>query len=534
MAKRWAVTIHTIKKSGNTYTADLYELGTNLVSGKLTLRMNDTSTLKFSAGFNRFRDISPVKSLVEVRFGEGTSWDTKFFGTITKRSRNIVEGIESYEAVGVLGSYRFLPNYDGYTDSSSLTDILDTEQKRFRGEWSSSDAKYTPSAWELLYQGQSWVPQNYGLLVDTQWFFANAKMSCNLGLIQKNSKNAYEFLKAITKDGSYVNETQYENGKWFEKGALAEFRPIIAGDRNDQNADYRYNLLTVTVEDSPSCSRVEAVNKGSKQAVTSGAYPNPFYSARIMASDKSDGTTYTSAELQKIANNELLRGTRISEATCFDRHVIDDTIPWFDLSKYVYVRYAVGNTYALEEMQISEISYDLCDSTKDRVKLGAVQKALTDSTQGDENAVQASGGTMTGDIIRADGNNSYNITELAKKNVDEEYYSSQSVAQTTSLGDTGVKVTLPKGWYMINAQVVANRTSLSQIALAQVYSAGNIRILAFNEVRTFGSNAVGRLQCSWCGYIDETSNTINVWTKSGGTSANTVSIWAKRIASDLR
>lgn len=398
MGNRWKVTVLNIAKNGNTVTISEYDTSSVLVSGKLKLQANDTSVLNFSIAVDAPTVIMPNKSLARVEFGQGNSWDLKFFGTISKKTRDYPNGLESFEAVGVLGSYKYIPNYTGYANDATLGSILETERKRFMGEYASPGGKYTPSAWELLYDGQALIPQRFGYLNPGVYTNLNLKMSCNLDRIQKNAKNAYEFIKAITKDGAYVNNTQYKNGTWVENGAEASFVPLLVGINNTQQAKYDENLISFSLNWNTYPTRVEMVNKDKKEVVTGGSYPNPFNSARINVKDKSDGSTYTSEELQTLANAELTKDYMVADATCFDRHVVDDSVDWFDMSKYVRMVFKIGNLTTSNTMQISEITYDLCNSANDRVMLGLAQTTLTDSLNAETDSVQSSGGTMTGSL----------------------------------------------------------------------------------------------------------------------------------------
>ena len=395
MANSWIVLYYEIKWDA---TSQSYKVGPSvglpdIVSAKLTYRLGDTTTFKFSYANRNEYELKPLKFLIEVGYGTRQNYERKFFGTLVKKTKSFPDGITQYEAVGVLGSYKYLPNFNGYSNES-LQSIIGIESNRFRGQYAQSSPYYTPSAWELLYSGNGDVPADFGTLSCG----ISASMSCNIESLQKNAKNAYEFLKSITRDGMYTIPSGGVKPTWIEGATTATFDKISGV--NTQEAWPDDSLISITIDDNTYYTKVDVVNKNTKVSVAANEYPLPFNYARVNANDKADGRSYSTTELTNIANAELSDKQVVMDAVCYDKHLIDNTVPWFDMSKKVVVHYPTGSsgTFYYAEMQISEITYDLCDSSKDRVKLGKIQESLTDSLSGDVSSVQTSGGTMTGSL----------------------------------------------------------------------------------------------------------------------------------------
>ena len=415
---KWEVTTYTFQLAGQEYIVNQASLNYSLISGNLTLVSGDTSKVTFVVPKNVADDLFPVKTLVKVTYGSGLNPDLKFFGTVVKKTRNIPDGTFKFEAVGVLGSYRFLPNYDNYSSSANLPGIIATESQRFTNYYSPSSPYYTLNPWGELYNGHNEIPQNFGKL---NMNYYDLKPTCNLARIQKSSKNAYEFLKTITKESNYCQPESMPNPRtfrWIENGETATFA-MLSGD-NDQSIRYDTNLISCSLEESPYYSRVYAYSSANNSLVTGekwgNGYPNPFNYIRYALPDKADKSPYTTYEAQIAAQKKLDEFPSLIEATAFDRHIADNSIPWLDMSKYVYVVYA-DDEYV--KAQITQITYDFVDSSKDRVKLGKIVETATDSmatvSEQIENKVSGylplSGGKMTG-AITYDGGTSLDKNEL--------------------------------------------------------------------------------------------------------------------------
>ena len=408
---KWIVNTYTFSPIQGGYFVTQGNLNYTLISGNLTLNAGDTSKVTFVVPKSVADDLYPVRTLVEVKFGNGLNPERKFFGTVVKKTRMVPEGTYRFDAVGVLGSYQFLPNYNNYGADATVGSIISVESQRFRGYYQSGSPYYTPSPWEMLYSGHDEIPSAFGSLVGP---YANLKLTCNLESLQKRSKNAYEFLKAITNEQSFVLPEDYVNPpyifRWFENGETARFGQI-AGE-NEQAITYDTNLISCSLAEEPYYTRVVTYgNSGGTyyyNEQSGNGYPCPFNYARIPLPNKADGSAYTYLEVQNATRGELKKYPQLIEATAFDRHIVDESVPWLDLSKRVYVVYAPDEYVKAE---ITQIVYDFADPTKDRVKLGKIVQTATDSIatvseQIVENAVKEylalSGGTMQGDIAFKD------------------------------------------------------------------------------------------------------------------------------------
>ena len=407
---KWIVNTYTFSPIQGGYYVAQGNLNYTLISGNLTLNAGDTSKVTFVVPKSVADDLYPVRTLVEVKFGNGLNPERKFFGTVVKKTRVIPDGTYKFEAVGVLGSYQFLPNYDKYGNDATILGIISVESQRFRGSYQPGSQYYTPNPWEALYSGHNEIPSAFGQLSMNN---INLRLTCNLDSLQKKSKNAYEFLKSITKESSFILPEDYVNPpyifRWFEYGETAQFK-MIAGD-NDQSITYDTNLISCSLAEEPYYTRVMTYSNGNGtynfSDQSGNGYPCPFNYARIPLPNKTDGSAYTYTEVQNATREELKKYPQLIEATAFDRHIIDESVPWLDLSKRVFVFYAPDEYVKAE---ITQIVYDFADPTKDRVKLGKIVQTATDSiatvSEQIENTVKEylplSGGTMTGEIAFKD------------------------------------------------------------------------------------------------------------------------------------
>ena len=394
---------------------------TDVISGKLTLTLNDTSKLSVTVPTRTHSNIEPVKVLLEVKHGN----DRKFFGTVTKVTKDIVNGTMKVDAVGVLGSYQFLPNYMGYADSANLNGLISCESQRFRGYYSSGDPHYVASPWEEVYtpMGDGKIPGAFGYLEMST--YNSMHTTCNLDKVKRNAKNAYDFLKTVTKESNYSLPTEMANPSWFkwiEDGEIARFKPISG--YNTQYISYKQNLMSCTMATSPHKSRVWCYwNDGAGTLVTQDQtgsdYPNPFYYARKALPNKDDGSPYIAAEVANACYNELHEQDTLVEATAFDQHLVDNSVPWLDMGKIAIIIYYDNYAEQSAQAQITQIEYDLVDSSRDRVKLGKMVSSVTDSlgmsasevAKQIEEYLPRAGGQMEG-AITYDGGTSLDENEL--------------------------------------------------------------------------------------------------------------------------
>jgi len=419
----------------------------DVISGKLTLTLNDTSKLSITVPTKAHPFFEPVKTLLEVKHGN----DRKFFGTVTKITKDLVNGTMKVEAVGVLGSFQFLPNYLGYADSTNMNGLIACESQRFRGVYSSGDPEYVASPWEEVYTplGEGLIPSTFGYLDMST--YNSMHTTCNIDKVKRNAKNAYDFLKTITKENNYSLPTEMANPTWFkwiEDGEEAHFKPISG--YNDQYISYKVNLMSCSMAVSPYKTRVHCYwNDGNGSMVTQDqtgtGYPNPFYYARKALPNKDDGSPYIVAEVQNACYNELHEQNTLVEATAFDQHLVDNSVPWLDMGKTAIIIYYDGYGEQSAQAQITQIEYDLVDSSRDRVKLGKIVSSITDSLGASssdvakqiEEYLPRAGGQMEGAITYdktdfTNKRNQYSIeNEIHYKKTDESSSSSERVIESS-------------------------------------------------------------------------------------------------------
>lgn len=486
---KWIVNTYTFSPIQGGYFVTQGNLNYTLISGNLTLNAGDTSKVTFVVPKSVADDLYPVRTLVEVKFGNGLNPERKFFGTVVKKTRMVPEGTYRFDAVGVLGSYQFLPNYNNYSADATVGGILSVESQRFRGRYQSGSPYYTPSPWEMLYNGHDEIPSAFGLLAGP---YANLKLTCNLDSLQKKSKNAYEFLKSITKEGSFALPEDYVNPpyifRWFENGETAEFS-MIAGE-NEQAITYDTNLISCSLAEEPYYTRVVTYgNSGGTyyyNEQSGNGYPCPFNYARIPLPNKTDGSAYTYVEVQNATRGELKKYPQLIEATAFDRHIVDESVPWLDLSKRVYVFYAPDEYVKAE---ITQIVYDFADPTKDRVKLGKIVQTATDSIatvseQIVENAVKEylplAGGEMTG-AITYDGGTSLDENKLKIRDryaITGNFLDKDSMVQGGILTDSGLDYPTPN----------ALRSPFIKVSPSTTYTYSNSLTAAGSSVRYYAAD----------------------------------------------
>ena len=508
---KWIVNTYTFSPIQGGYFVTQGNLNYTLISGNLTLNAGDTSKVTFVVPKSVADDLYPVRTLVEVKFGNGLNPERKFFGTVVKKTRMVPEGTYRFDAVGVLGSYQFLPNYNNYGADATVGSIISVESQRFRGYYQSGSPYYTPSPWEMLYSGHDEIPSAFGSLVGP---YANLKLTRNLESLQKRSKNAYEFLKAITNEQSFVLPEDYVNPpyifRWFENGETARFGQI-AGE-NEQSITYDTNLISCSLAEEPYYTRVVTYgNSGGTyyyNEQSGNGYPCPFNYARIPLPNKADGSAYTYVEVQNATRGELKKYPQLIEATAFDRHIVDESVPWLDLSKRVYVVYAPDEYVKAE---ITQIVYDFADPTKDRVKLGKIVQTATDSIatvseQIVESAVKEylplAGGEMTG-AITYDGGTSFDANKFEIRG---RIFGSCNLIDVASLEQGRLD------WQGVEQSSSAEvRSGFVKVSGGATYTASCASGVNINAVRTYNASKACLVDSSFSG----STNTLTFTLPSG-------------------
>lgn len=382
-----------------------------VISGKLTKTLNDTSKVSVTVPYIGMEDFSePVKTLLKVEYDT----TAMFFGTVAKVTCDPINGTMQMDAVGALGTYQFVPNGlpSAMSDFSALSmfQLIGAEDSRF-----AYNANYPR---KKLYEpyGESMIPAAFpGILINN---YADMVPSCNINKIAKTAKNCYEYLKTITKKGNYVPH----NGQywvWLESAYNVAFAPVNFSSYNSQEIRYDENLISCTIQKVPYDTKVDVLSDDGSASGEGTNFPITYNYSRYSLQGKSDGTSYTSTELQNECNEHLNTRDDLIEAIAFDRHVVDGS-PWLSMWNPVKLIYKDSDGMTkTTSAQINEIVYNFTDSSKDRVRLGKIVETITDSqnsvTEVVENVVKdyvpLSGGEMSG-AITYDGGTSLDGNEL--------------------------------------------------------------------------------------------------------------------------
>ena len=382
-----------------------------VISGKLTKTLNDTSRVSVTVPYIDMEDFSePVKTLLKVEYDT----DALFFGTVAKVTCDPINGTMQMDAVGALGTYQFVPNVlpSAMSDFSALSmyQLILQESGRFF-----NNADYP---WKKLYTpyGENMISGGFGSIIMNS--YADMVPSCNINKIAKSAKNCYEYLKTITKKGNYVpHDGQY--WVWLESAYNVSFAPVNFSSYNSQEIRYDENLISCTIQKVPYDTKVDVLSDDGSASVEGTNFPITYNYSRYSLQGKSDGTSYSNTELQNECNEHLNTRDDLIEAIAFDRHVVDGS-PWLSMWSPVKLIYkdSKGITKTTSA-QITQITYDFVDSSKDRVKLGKIVETATDSmasvSEQIENKVSGylplSGGKMTG-AITYDGGTSFDANKL--------------------------------------------------------------------------------------------------------------------------
>ena len=338
-----------------------------LVKGILTKTIDDTSKLTFSllASVVGKDELLPMKTLVRVTRGI----KELFFGTLVKRSYSILDGVFSYECVGVLGSYQFMPPYRSFAAGTDLDVVIAQTEARFNGTATGVYACANP--WTELYSGKSELT-NFGSLSTT---YFGCAMNAGFTDIQKNAENAYDFLKSIAEQGAYYLPNSWDWAHWVEDGRSALLTPISGV--NTQEVRYDRNLISCDIELNPYVTRAKVVGKGANVEKAGADYPGVFYFKDYYMEDKASGN-YTQSELTRYADNFLSDQEVIINATGFDEGILDNGTPFLDMDKFVNLVYLENNTEVRVQTTISQITYNLTNPSQDKVQLGKRIKPLTE------------------------------------------------------------------------------------------------------------------------------------------------------------
>jgi len=371
---RWVVRAFTFVENGGSYDLVNEIITDKLLSAKVTLVLDDTSKFNFSLPYEKGKDLFPLKTYMRVLYYDDGAYIPykKFDGVVSKRSLDATSGTYTFEAEGQLGLYKYMPPYRDY-GIASIQEYIDTEQKRYRGLASAPYACDNPHT--DLFAGHSEFHTSYGSITQRtsgDWSIrANWLVPAfNLNVV-KTAKNAYEFLKTITKPGNYTFPTQYVTRlylRWYEEEGLLYWDPVRGV--NTQTIRYDRNLVSCTIDDIPYKTDVSASANGISYSEKSSEYPNPFYYSTECLKDKTDKAPYTQTDVQKEVQT-ILNAERVRiDAIGFDYHIVDNSVPFLNMGKFVDLVYYDGTSEQTVRAQITQITHDLLNPSNDRVRLG--------------------------------------------------------------------------------------------------------------------------------------------------------------------
>ena len=413
---RWVVRAFTFVENGGSYDLVNEIITDKLLSAKVTLVLDDTSKFNFSLPYEKGKDLFPLKTYMRVLYYDDGAYIPykKFDGVVSKRSLDATSGTYTFEAEGQLGLYKYMPPYRDY-GIASIQEYIDTEQKRYRGLASAPYACDNPHT--DLFAGHSEFHTSYGSITQRtsgDWSIrANWLVPAfNLNVV-KTAKNAYEFLKTITKPGNYTFPTQYVTRlylRWYEEEGLLYWDPVRGV--NTQTIRYDRNLVSCTIDDIPYKTDVSASANGISYSEKSSEYPNPFYYSTECLKDKTDKAPYTQTDVQKEVQT-ILNAERVRiDAIGFDYHIVDNSVPFLNMGKFVDLVYYDGTSEQTVRAQITQITHDLLNPSNDRVRLGQIDEPLTAQVSDGTSAildetikdyVPLSGGEMSGAITYEGG-----------------------------------------------------------------------------------------------------------------------------------
>ena len=373
MAK-WSVAIYVLDGLGG--HSDAYHIEDDLISASLKYTINDTNKFQFSVPVTThgslISNVLPLKSYVTVdRVGTGNSVRRMFVGLVEKRTYSVLDGVYTFECCGGLGAQKYMPPYRHWSAGVSPSDVAAQLDFRYKGWADPPYATYNPSA---LYSGEFDL-FDYGrvifALVDDAMTF-----NSNIEQIQSSSSTAADFIKS-----AYLNVENYENfGQHWGNPFIYElpdgsiilssrFAPDPLVNINSQEIRYDRNLISCEITEDAYYTIAEVNYNGSTGTAQTSDYPFPFGFKDYVPAEPSGGT-YSQFDLDTIAGGLLSGSHKVITASAFDEGILDNGTDFLNISKYVNLVYLENGVEKTEVMEITSITYDLTNPSRDRVQLG--------------------------------------------------------------------------------------------------------------------------------------------------------------------
>ena len=364
MAK-WRVTIYELTGVGGWYTP--LDIENDLLSAKLQYTKGDTNkfTFSISSTVQFISNMLPLKSYVTVdRVGSTTR--RMFVGLVEKRTYSVLDGVYTFECCGGLGAQKYFPPYRDFAPGTDIQTIVDEMGKRYLGSAVPPYKTYADMA--TIFQNTDLVPY-YGA---AQSFIFG--LSCNSSITQLNDSaaTAYDFYKGL------VNMELWEDfpNDWeplflWESNVGRIIIQVNTPDFPVQTQEIRYdrNLISCEITETPYPTVMKVVGGNTETFVEGPDYPFPLNFNDVILPAKSGGN-YSATELQNYANARFSEPYRIITASAFDEGILDNGTPFLDISAPVNLIYLDNGAEVTVKTDITSITYDLTNPSRDRVQLG--------------------------------------------------------------------------------------------------------------------------------------------------------------------
>lgn len=370
----WSVAIIVLDGAGS--HSDAYHIEGDLISASLKYNINETNRFKFSVSATThsglISNVLPMKAYVTVdRVGSGNSVRRMFIGLVEKRTYSVLDGVYTFECCGGLGAQKYMPPYRNWAAGVSPGAVAGELDLRYKGWADPPYDTYNPSA---LYSGEfdlfSYGRVIFALVDDAMTFNSNIEQ------IQNSSATAADFIK-----NAFLNIENYENfGQHWGNPFIYEltggsiiissrFAPDPLVNINSQEIRYDRNLISCEITEEAYYTIAEANYNGVTGVAQTSDYPFPFGSRDYVPASPSGGS-YSQFDLETIAGGLLSDPHKIITASAFDEGILDNGTAFLEIKDYVRLVYLENGTEKTEIMEITSITYDLTNPSRDRVQLG--------------------------------------------------------------------------------------------------------------------------------------------------------------------
>lgn len=307
-------------------------------------------------------NFAPLRTVVIVsRVGSTTS--KMFTGIVINRSFNVSDRVYKFQCEGALGMYKYMPPYRLFTSGMDLDNVLQITCDRFRGTATGGYECFNPTT--ELY---GYFPEFFTHFGDMSIGFAGLELNSSLADIQNSSSDAEAFIKAIIDPSCYTIPSAIDPIVIFENcNGQINFIAGIHGT-NAQEIRYDQNLLDCVIEDITYVTYAEVTYHGAGIGKAGADYPDTFYYKGYELPDAD--TPYSATEKENYADTQLAQPKQIITATAFDSGILDNGTPFLDLTSFVNIVYLENSGERVVQAQITSITYDLTNPSKDRVQLG--------------------------------------------------------------------------------------------------------------------------------------------------------------------